>query len=239
MPSPPTHTEQDNTYLIGQLMPALKADWLENQRAGRRPHQRYSKTNFQDRLYDRYPDRVRNSVLLKTVVQYLSTAEREGTEPSGVDEQKVDALIEFIYRDHSDMQWPRVTKLLREFRGGAYVSKLDPFLPAVTAREVQDVLDRGRLVEAGATPGEDYFSQLMQTLLLAKAEYEAKGRELLTLRAYKEKSESQSREIKELIGSLRERLAVLEYEMSRLESVPPALVETHRRMQNILSEYVD
>ena len=119
-------TPQQNTYLVAALMPALRADWRVNQAQGRRRFQHYNKTLFQGRLYERYPERVRNTVLLKTVTQYVATEARRrpGGVVGGVDDEKIAALIDFIFIDHADLEWPEVRRVLREHAGGIYAGLL-------------------------------------------------------------------------------------------------------------------
>ena len=226
-----TQHEYENYKLVEALRQAIKVDWEENFRAGRRTR-KYSMTRFQQNLRQRYPQ-VNTHTLLKTVQQYTKEESDTG-ERRGISDLKVDYLIKFIFDDHPDLRWQKVTEVLQTFAGGKYLDKLAPYQHAVTLQDVKEVLNKGQLAAAGASPDEDLYTQLIQLALRAKSDQDNLKQEVNRLRYDKSQVDRENAEIKDLLSKLRERLAVIESMMANLDDVPTHVRKEYERLSNIL-----
>lgn len=224
--------ENDILLLILEIKDAIKTDWNKARAEGKRPRS-YSQDQFQKDLNATYPD-VGTFTLLKTALQYKKEMEADPDLVKGMDETKLTRLLEFIYKDHADLNWANVTKVVRAFDDGAFYDKIVNLLPTFQAKEVKDLLDTRQLVAAGASGGEDLHIQLIQLAIKAKADSEAKAIKLATMEKENKELVQQTKLKQELLIRLRERIAVIQAKMKDNPNSTPAMEKEVDEMKNLL-----
>lgn len=216
------HSPKDNLYLAAELKEAIREDWgdpiNESARNGA-----YSEDAFQKRLRANYPA-VETKYLLKSVGRYMAE-EDVATNSRSIPEVKIDYLIKFIYEDHDGFKWPRVTEILRTFKGGEYANKVKEYInpPTVKSGERNTQSSEADLLD-------EIVKFVMETRTLAIA----KDSRIAELEYQRQLEKDKAAELQRLLENLKTKLTRLEYAIERAGVVSPEVLEEYQKLQNVV-----
>ena len=217
-----SHTPKDNLFLAAQLKDAIREDWAdpanETVRSGA-----YSEDAFQKRLRKNYPA-VETKYLLKSVGRYMGEPD-VSTNSRSIPEVKLDYLIRFIYEDHPDFKWPRVTEILRTYKGGEYAEKVKKYInPPKPSAPPSD----GQVGES------DLLSDIIKFTIEARTLAIARDSRIKELEYQKDLRDKKAAELERVIATLRLKLARLELAIEQAGGASPEIVKEYQSLQNVL-----
>jgi hypothetical protein len=114
---------EERLRFINEIMKAITFDHNQLNSVGLEKN-RFFRGNFENRLEVAYP-RVGTSELLSTAKKAVKALDANPAINKGMDEDKVEGLMYFVFKDHDASRWPTVLELVKNYAGGVFAHYAD------------------------------------------------------------------------------------------------------------------
>lgn len=109
---------KERLFFIDEIRKALKADHNDRNSLGLEP-KRFVRGAFEKAVEKSYPQ-VGTSELLNTARKGAIKVKSDPTSKWGMNFDKVDGLLNYIFKQNDATKWPRVVKLVKTYSNGKY-----------------------------------------------------------------------------------------------------------------------
>lgn len=105
-------------YFVHEVMKAIALDHNNRNAQGLEP-KRFVRRKFEMEVWSAYPQ-VGTTELFNTARKSVISLEENPSVSKGMDFDKVDGLMKYIFNDNDASKWPGVVKLVKEYSGGKF-----------------------------------------------------------------------------------------------------------------------